>query len=182
MYLLSFCFFLLLSFSFFFLLAINLFSPIRALLFLLGIFLTAAFLLFLIEVEFLSLLLLLVYVGAVFVLFLFCIMMMSSTSLVDLHVGLTKVEKTQVFPFDVNLFFEVLAFSFFLILGWDLGNLIFWDSLLVFEIEDYFWDYSFEVFSLFDFGYIFYTFFFLVFFLLGFVLLFGLLAAMIIVS
>jgi len=108
-------------------------------------------------------------------------MMMSTTSLVDLYFSKEKKENDH-FPFSLPLFIEFFSFSFFLLLGFDLGNLFFFSEIIPFEIEDFFYDYSFGVFSLFDFGFIFYTFFFLVFLLLGFVLLFGLLAAMIIVN
>ena len=52
--------------------------PIFSLLFLVGCFLLSAFLLFLLECEFLALLFIIVYVGAIAILFLFAVMMLES--------------------------------------------------------------------------------------------------------
>jgi NADH-quinone oxidoreductase subunit J len=55
--------------------------PVFSLLFLVGCFLFSSFLLFLLESEFLALLFLIIYVGAIAVLFLFAVMMLESKSI-----------------------------------------------------------------------------------------------------
>jgi NADH-quinone oxidoreductase subunit J len=72
-------------------------QPVFALLFLVACFIFSAFLLFLLECEFLALLFIVVYVGAIAILFLFSIMMLE-TKLVNL-----KRNAIQYFP--VGLFF-----------------------------------------------------------------------------
>lgn len=63
--------------------------PVFSLLFLVGSFLSSSILLFLLECEFLALLFIVIYVGAIAILFLFAIMMLEAKS-VDLSKNVTK--------------------------------------------------------------------------------------------
>lgn len=76
--------------------------PVFSLLFLVGCFIFSSFLLFLLECEFLALLFIVIYVGAIAVLFLFAIMMLESKS-VNLDKNITKYVP-------VGLFFLIFLF------------------------------------------------------------------------
>lgn len=81
-------------------------QPVFSLLFLVSCFIFSAFLLFLLECEFLALLFIVVYVGAIAILFLFAIMMLE-TKLVNL-----KRNTIQYFPVAI-IFFLLLIFPLF---------------------------------------------------------------------
>lgn len=97
--------FLFLSFLLIFsaILVISAQNPVHSVFFLVLVFLTSAFLLFLLEIEFISLLFILVYVGAIAVLFLFVVMM--------LDIKITKNEKDFLIYLPMGVF---LAGVFFL--------------------------------------------------------------------
>jgi len=80
--------------------------PVYALFFLVSSFLSAAFLLFLLECEFLALLFIVVYVGAIAILFLFAIMMLES-KLTDLSKNAMKYLPVG-FVFGIVLLFPLL--------------------------------------------------------------------------
>lgn len=73
-------------------------QPVFSLLFLVSCFIFSAFLLFLLECEFLALLFIIIYVGAIAILFLFAIMMLE-TKLIDL-----KRNTIQYFPVGIVFF------------------------------------------------------------------------------
>lgn len=73
-------------------------QPVFSLLFLVSCFIFSAFLLFLLECEFLALLFIIIYVGAITILFLFAIMMLE-TKLIDL-----KRNTIQYFPVGIVFF------------------------------------------------------------------------------
>lgn len=75
-------------------------NPVHSVFFLVLVFFTSAFLLFLLEVEFISLLFVLVYVGAIAVLFLFVVMM--------LDIKITKYEKDLLFYVPIGGFLGVI--------------------------------------------------------------------------
>ena len=75
-------------------------NPVHSVFFLVLVFFTSAFLLFLLEVEFISLLFVLVYVGAIAVLFLFVVMM--------LDIKITKYEKDLLFYLPIGGFLGVI--------------------------------------------------------------------------
>lgn len=77
-------------------------NPVHSVFFLVLVFFTSAFLLFLLEVEFVSLLFVLVYVGAIAVLFLFVVMM--------LDIKITKYEKDILFYIPIGGFLGVIFF------------------------------------------------------------------------
>lgn len=77
-------------------------NPVHSVFFLVLVFFTSAFLLFLLEVEFISLLFVLVYVGAIAVLFLFVVMM--------LDIKITKYEKDLFFYIPIGGFLGVIFF------------------------------------------------------------------------
>lgn len=77
-------------------------NPVHSVFFLVLVFFTSAFLLFLLEVEFVSLLFVLVYVGAIAVLFLFVVMM--------LDIKITKYEKDLLFYIPIGGFLGVIFF------------------------------------------------------------------------
>jgi len=192
MYTLSFLFFLFTIFSFFLMLAVNYTSPISSLLFLLVLFVISFFLLIEVDLEFLALLLLLVYVGAVFVLFLFCIMMMSSSSIVDLRAKRSFNLVQMPFEGESNmelsrvdgryLFFRTFSIFLFVFLGFDVGVLFFFDPFFIVSEADILIDYSASSFDAHDIGFVLYTAFFFVLGALAFVLLFGLLSVLVIIS
>jgi len=75
-------------------------NPVHSVFFLVLVFFTSAFLLFLLEVEFISLLFVLVYVGAIAVLFLFVVMM--------LDIKITKHEKDLLFYLPIGSFLGII--------------------------------------------------------------------------
>jgi NADH-quinone oxidoreductase subunit J len=75
-------------------------NPVHSVFFLVLVFFTSAFLLFLLEVEFISLLFVLVYVGAIAVLFLFVVMM--------LDIKITKYEKDLLFYLPIGSFLGII--------------------------------------------------------------------------
>jgi len=75
-------------------------NPVHSVFFLALVFFTSAFLLFLLEVEFISLLFVLVYVGAIAVLFLFVVMM--------LDIKITKYEKDLLFYLPIGSFLGII--------------------------------------------------------------------------
>nr|QFO87201.1 NADH dehydrogenase subunit 6 [Eustigmatos cf. polyphem] len=77
-------------------------NPVHSVFFLVLVFLTSAFILFLIEIEFISLLFILVYVGAIAVLFLFVVMM--------LDIKISVFDKDYMIYLPLGLF---LGFIFF---------------------------------------------------------------------
>jgi len=77
-------------------------NPVHSVFFLVLVFFTSAFLLFLLEVEFISLLFVLVYVGAIAVLFLFVVMM--------LDIKITKYEKDLFFYIPMGGFLGIIFF------------------------------------------------------------------------
>lgn len=77
-------------------------QPVFSLLFLVSSFIFSAFLLFLLECEFLALLFIIIYVGAIAILFLFAIMMLE-TKLINL-----KRNTIQYFPVGLIFFFFLL--------------------------------------------------------------------------
>lgn len=77
-------------------------NPVHSVFFLVLVFFTSAFLLFLLEVEFVSLLFVLVYVGAIAVLFLFVVMM--------LDIKITKYDKDLLFYIPIGGFLGVIFF------------------------------------------------------------------------
>lgn len=77
-------------------------NPVHSVFFLVLVFFTSAFLLFLLEVEFISLLFVLVYVGAIAVLFLFVVMM--------LDIKITKYEKDLLFYLPIGGFLGIIFF------------------------------------------------------------------------
>ena len=77
-------------------------NPVHSVFFLVLVFLTSAFLLFLLEIEFISLLFILVYVGAIAVLFLFVVMM--------LDIKITKYEKDFLIYLPMGLFLGIVFF------------------------------------------------------------------------
>lgn len=74
--------------------------PVFSLLFLVGSFIFSSFLLFLLECEFLALLFVVVYVGAIAILFLFSIMMLESK--------LTNLSRNTIKYFPVGIIFSVI--------------------------------------------------------------------------
>lgn len=96
--------FLFLSFLLIFsaILVISAQNPVHSVFFLVLVFLTSAFLLFLLEIEFISLLFVLVYVGAIAVLFLFVVMM--------LDIKITKSEKDFLVYLPMGSFLGVIFF------------------------------------------------------------------------
>jgi NADH-quinone oxidoreductase subunit J len=72
--------------------------PVFSLLFLVGCFIFSSYLLFLLECEFLALLFIVIYVGAIAVLFLFAIMMLESKS-INLNKNITKYVPVGIFFF-----------------------------------------------------------------------------------
>jgi NADH-quinone oxidoreductase subunit J len=78
-------------------------NPVHSVFFLVLVFLTSAFLLFLLEIEFVSLLFVLVYVGAIAVLFLFVVMM--------LDIKVTKQEKDFMIYLPMGSFLGLIFFS-----------------------------------------------------------------------
>ena len=77
-------------------------NPVHSVFFLVLVFLTSAFLLFLLEIEFVSLLFVLVYVGAIAVLFLFVVMM--------LDIKITKQEKDFMIYLPMGSFLGLIFF------------------------------------------------------------------------
>lgn len=77
-------------------------NPVHSVFFLVLVFLTSAFLLFLLEIEFISLLFVLVYVGAIAVLFLFVVMM--------LDIKITKYEKDFLMYVPLGSFLGMIFF------------------------------------------------------------------------
>jgi NADH-quinone oxidoreductase subunit J len=77
-------------------------NPIHSVFFLVLVFLASAFLLFLLEIEFISLLFILVYVGAIAVLFLFVVMM--------LDIKITKSEKDFLVYLPMGSFLGIIFF------------------------------------------------------------------------
>jgi NADH-quinone oxidoreductase subunit J len=77
-------------------------NPVHSVFFLVLVFLTSAFLLFLLEIEFISLLFILVYVGAIAVLFLFVVMM--------IDIKITKYEKDLLVYLPMGSFLGVIFF------------------------------------------------------------------------
>ena len=77
-------------------------NPVHSVFFLVLVFLTSAFLLFLLEIEFVSLLFVLVYVGAIAVLFLFVVMM--------LDIKVTKQEKDFMIYLPMGSFLGLIFF------------------------------------------------------------------------
>ena len=77
-------------------------NPVHSVFFLVLVFLTSAFLLFLLEIEFISLLFVLVYVGAIAILFLFVVMM--------LDIKITKHEKDFLVYSPLGSFLGVIFF------------------------------------------------------------------------
>jgi len=77
-------------------------NPVHSVFFLVLVFFTSAFLLFLLEIEFISLLFVLVYVGAIAVLFLFVVMM--------LDIKITKYEKDLLFYLPIGSFLGIIFF------------------------------------------------------------------------
>lgn len=77
-------------------------NPVHSVFFLVLVFLTSAFLLFLLEIEFISLLFVLVYVGAIAVLFLFVVMM--------LDIKITKYEKDFLMYIPLGSFLGIIFF------------------------------------------------------------------------
>jgi len=75
-------------------------NPVHSVFFLVLVFFTSAFLLFLLEIEFISLLFVLVYVGAIAVLFLFVVMM--------LDIKITKYEKDLLFYLPIGGFLGII--------------------------------------------------------------------------
>lgn len=96
--------FLFLSFLLIFsaILVISAQNPVHSVFFLVLVFLISAFLLFLLEIEFISLLFVLVYVGAIAVLFLFVVMM--------LDIKITKYEKDFLVYLPMGSFLGVIFF------------------------------------------------------------------------
>jgi NADH-quinone oxidoreductase subunit J len=77
-------------------------NPVHSVFFLVLVFLLSAFLLFLLEIEFISLLFILVYVGAIAVLFLFVVMMMD--------IKITRYEKDFLIYLPVGIFLGIIFF------------------------------------------------------------------------
>ena len=77
-------------------------NPVHSVFFLVLVFFTSAFLLFLLEVEFISLLFVLVYVGAIAVLFLFVVMM--------LDIKITKYDRDLLFYLPMGSFLGIIFF------------------------------------------------------------------------
>jgi NADH-quinone oxidoreductase subunit J len=80
--------------------------PVFSVLFLVGSFIFASFLLFLLECEFLALLFIIVYVGAIAVLFLFAVMMLESK--------LTDLSKNIIGYLPIGMILGILLFFLFL--------------------------------------------------------------------
>ena len=147
--------------------------PINAVFYLVLAFCNAAGLLFLLEVEFFSILFLLLYVGAIAVLFIFVIIMLD----------LKNVGSTSVFGF---VFYSGLYFPIALILVFSFHSLVllFCDTN-AFVIDAFFigfkhvsWIYFVDSFSnMHSFGYVLYTFFGFFFLIVGFVLLVSILGS-----
>jgi len=78
-------------------------TPIYSVFFLVLTFLNSAFLLFLLEIEFLSLMFIVVYVGAIAVLFLFVVMM--------LDIKITSSKKDYLKYFSISFFIGLLFFT-----------------------------------------------------------------------
>ena len=76
---------------------ITVFNPVYSILFLIFSFLSASMMLFLLECEFLALLFIIVYVGAIAVLFLFIIMML------DIKTTTAHKDNVKYFPFGIFL-------------------------------------------------------------------------------
>lgn len=89
-------------------------QPVFSLLFLVSSFILSSFLLFLLECEFLALLFIIIYVGAIAILFLFAIMMLE-TKLVDL-----KRNTIQYFPAGI-IFFLLLIIPLFSLINKHFG-------------------------------------------------------------
>jgi len=143
-------------------------TPIHAVLGLVFVFCLSGFMLIFLDVTFLACLLLQIYVGAILVLFLFCVMMFSPLSVNTLQ----KSKKKDSFTFlPFLLFFFLLTLDIFLpilsVVFLPLSDLIFEENIFFFE----------EVSSIYEFGFIFYTHFGLVFILLGLVLFLALLGS-----
>jgi NADH-quinone oxidoreductase subunit J len=77
-------------------------NPVHSVFFLVLVFLLSAFLLFMLEIEFISLLFILVYVGAIAVLFLFVVMM--------LDIKVTKYERDFLIYLPMGIFLGVIFF------------------------------------------------------------------------
>jgi NADH-quinone oxidoreductase subunit J len=94
-------------------------QPVFSLLFLVSSFIFSSFLLFLLECEFLALLFIIIYVGAIAILFLFAIMMLE-TKLINLNRN-----KIKYFPVGI-IFFLLLLIPLFIIIdkyfGFDVSN------------------------------------------------------------
>lgn len=94
--------------------------PVFSLLFLVGCFIFSAFLLLLLELEFLALLFIVIYVGAIAILFLFAVMM--------LEFKLENLSKNSIKYIPISIFFGLVLLSFFF-----KDTLVFFSSNFYFE-------------------------------------------------
>lgn len=141
--------------------------PVFALLFLVGSFLFSSFLLFIVECEFLALIFLVIYVGAIAVLFLFAIMMLES-KLNNLSKNLIKYLPVAFF-FSIILLFPLLN-EFFI--NFETNPYVYINSFTIYSIEYQNWyqlnDYLVDIEI---YGKILYTWFILQFLISGLILL-----------
>ena len=157
--------FLLFSFSLVFSALMVIFSkhPIFSLLFLVGCFIFSSFLLFLLECEFIALLFIVIYVGAIAILFLFAIMMLESKS-INLSRNLIKY-------IPVGFFFVVfLLLPVFNEISSQFSNNIFIDSMYLNKYQNWY-DLIDSITDVEVYGQVLYSYFVLHFLVAGFILL-----------
>ena len=137
--------------------------PVFSLLFLVGCFLFSSFLLFLLECEFLGLLFIVVYVGAIAVLFLFAVMMLE-TKAINLSKNIVKYVPIGLF-FAISLLIPLLnKISFYF------DDNIFVDSFYLNKYQNWY-DLSNSISDIEVYGQVLYSNFILSFLLAGFILL-----------
>jgi NADH-quinone oxidoreductase subunit J len=136
-------------------------NPIHSILFLVCVFMLSSILLFCLEIEFLGLSFILIYVGAIAILFLFVVMML------DLKINDKLFNRLQ---YDLATYF--LIFFFFLELALPLSNLnIFSQSLSCSNFDWTNWSSQVETFSNIQaIGQVLYSYYFIFFLLAGFIL------------
>jgi NADH-quinone oxidoreductase subunit J len=92
-------------------------NPVQAAFYLVLSFFTSAVIWLLLEAEFLAIVLVLVYVGAVMVLFLFVVMML------DINIVTTKAGFTRYFPIGIVVAAVLFACMFYMV-GYDVGGIL----------------------------------------------------------
>jgi NADH-quinone oxidoreductase subunit J len=139
-------------------------QPVFSLLFLVSSFISSAFLLFLLECEFLALLFIVVYVGAIAILFLFAIMMLE-TKLVNL-----KRNTIQYFPVGI-IFFLFLIIPIFYTINDHFGDSLVNDNNFYLNIYQNWYDLIDSTYDISVYGQVLYSYFVLQFLIAGLILL-----------